>query len=300
MRGEIRRRKRGLRAFACLVVSVGLSACGGGGGGREGALQDPELQRLWTLTGVSEAGQSTLLPDTEYAVDFSLGGSEPGSDPPRHLLSLRVGCNTCTGSYAIAPGGGIDITVGPCTDVACIPFPRWASDLPYYLGQAQTYVVAGNTLTLRCGDPKGASASPQLSFVDGSRLPPGTVPLASGPWSEITEERFALVADMPALEALWEEHCPQGTCGESLPVVDFTDHEVLALFAGQKPSGGYRIGVDGITAQAAGTRVDVALLAPGAGCAAAAVITAPYAIVQVPALPEPVTFHLETRGVPCR
>jgi hypothetical protein len=69
---------------------------------------------------------------------------------------------------------------------------------------------------------------------------------------------------------------------EAPPEVDFSKNEVLAVFDGTHPSGGYSVAVTSVT-DSNGTRtVHVQRTTPGSTCAVTEAITSPYQILVVP------------------
>jgi hypothetical protein len=80
---------------------------------------------------------------------------------------------------------------------------------------------------------------------------------------------------------------------DSVPSIDFTKQEVLAVFDGTHSTGGYHIDISKIT-EANGTRtVQVVRTAPGANCTSNQGLTGPYQVVIVPASTLPLT-HVDT------
>lgn len=68
------------------------------------------------------------------------------------------------------------------------------------------------------------------------------------------------------------------------PAVDFTRDLVVAVAAGQRPSGGYEIAVTGVRQADGELTVEVVETAPGPNCMTSASLTQPVDIVVVPAL----------------
>lgn len=69
---------------------------------------------------------------------------------------------------------------------------------------------------------------------------------------------------------------------EKIPTIDFTKAYVVAVFAGNKPTGGYVISVKGIKDAGNARNVDVLIEKPGKGCVTTESVTSPYQIVRVP------------------
>ncbi len=71
--------------------------------------------------------------------------------------------------------------------------------------------------------------------------------------------------------------------GESsrMPQVDFSSYVVLALFQGQKPSGGYEVSVESIFSANKSVEVSILEKEPGSECQLIEAFTAPYQLVVV-------------------
>lgn len=68
---------------------------------------------------------------------------------------------------------------------------------------------------------------------------------------------------------------------EMMPDIDFSAYVVAAVFAGEKPTGGYDITVSGVKDADVRT-VTVTLAEPGGDCVLTQMITAPYQIIKLP------------------
>ena len=106
--------------------------------------------------------------------------------------------------------------------------------------------------------------------------------IARGDVSHIEEPRRVIARTDSEWRALWATHA--GPAADA-PAVDMTGVNVVAAFAGQKPSAGYAIE---ITAQdlpdhaGQGIVLGVEERAPEPGTAAATIVTSPFDIVAVP------------------
>ncbi len=103
------------------------------------------------------------------------------------------------------------------------------------------------------------------------------VGITYGTQSEIKKRTNYLITSEEGLAKLWklvQTNVPE-------PKVDFTTHSVIAVFAGQKPTGGYSITVKKIE-DGEKRNVVVTLTSPGADCIVTQIITEPYQIVTVP------------------
>lgn len=70
---------------------------------------------------------------------------------------------------------------------------------------------------------------------------------------------------------------------ESPPDVDFASKNVIAVFAGQQPSGGYTVKVEKITDMPDKRVVSIVLTQPGKNCATTESVTSPFDIIEAPA-----------------
>jgi hypothetical protein len=158
-------------------------------------------------------------------------------------------------------------------------------DLLIILGVIFTTLLVGGLLLFY--NP----ASFHLNF--GSHLAPAAAfrLLKEGTDANSMDERANYeITDGSQLNQLWGY---LGATPGTVPNIDFTKEEVLAVFDGTHTTGGYRITVTDIT-EASGTRtVHVSRIAPGANCAKANAITSPYQIIAVPKSTLPLA-HVDT------
>jgi hypothetical protein len=89
-----------------------------------------------------------------------------------------------------------------------------------------------------------------------------------------------------------------GSASSTMPAVDFTKHDVIAVFAGSEPSGGYAISISKIVDTADARVVYVTITSPGKGCMTTQALTSPYAVVTAPksGLPLKHVDATETKG----
>jgi hypothetical protein len=101
-----------------------------------------------------------------------------------------------------------------------------------------------------------------------------------GQWTRtgISEARRLVIRDANAWAQFWSEL----GIGDR-PGVDFTREVVVAVAAGQRPTGGYEIAVDRVTRADGQLTVEVVERTPGPNCMTAASLTQPVDVVVVPA-----------------
>lgn len=119
----------------------------------------------------------------------------------------------------------------------------------------------------------------------GSPLPPDdpeiliqfTV-LASGDHSGVRERKNYLYSDEAEFAKVWDAAHP----GEPMPDVDFSYEAVIALFAGERSSGGHSIKVEEVIVADGAETVFIARIEPGPGCIVTQAITTPFTFVKIP------------------
>lgn len=102
-----------------------------------------------------------------------------------------------------------------------------------------------------------------------------------GQWTRtgVSEARRLIIRDANAWAAFWSEL----GVGDR-PAVDFARDMVVAVAAGQRPTGGYEIAVDRVRQVNGELTVEVVETTPGPNCITAASVTQPVDVVVVPAL----------------
>lgn len=68
---------------------------------------------------------------------------------------------------------------------------------------------------------------------------------------------------------------------EKMPTIDFTKAYVVAVFLGEKPTGGYSVSVEKITDSSDIRTVSVRTEKPGEGCVTTEALTSPYQFIRV-------------------
>jgi heat shock protein HslJ len=102
--------------------------------------------KVWLLTAVTlrdPAFQGVVPPDQQanYTIEFRTDGT----------FSAKADCNTVNGGYTATSSGGLTITPGPTTVVACADGSY--SDLYILgLGQAASFAIASSQLTITLTD----------------------------------------------------------------------------------------------------------------------------------------------------
>lgn len=161
-------------------------------------------------------------------------------------------------------------------------------DILLIVGMCLAAIIIGSVLFFAAPDilPQ-PSVEPGVTSVGAETNTPEAVKV---PFTVLVEGSTALnvsarknyvVRGQEEFENLWR--MVYGDGAPALPKVDFTKQDVIAVFAGEKGSGGHRIAVSAVNDYGDARSVSVTLTSPGAGCVNTQAITSPYQIVTVPA-----------------
>ncbi|RZK05189.1 MAG: protease complex subunit PrcB family protein [Flavobacterium sp.] len=90
------------------------------------------------------------------------------------------------------------------------------------------------------------------------------------------EESFEVIKDEVSLKNLY-----QSINNENVPKIDFKTQNVVALFLGQRSSGGHTIKIKNVTEKDKKIFVEVEKISPKAGENATMAITNPYSIAKI-------------------
>ena len=116
-----------------------------------------------------------------------------------------------------------------------------------------------------------------------------TAPLTlEGQMSGIREQKTVVLRDAKGFDAIWKLHAGDSAA----PAVDFKKYDVVAIFAGEKRTGGHGVRIDSVKRTGRTAMVEATLLAPGPNMMVTQMLTYPWAMRAVPKLPPTVRFHL--------
>jgi hypothetical protein len=87
--------------------------------------------------------------------------------------------------------------------------------------------------------------------------------------------------DQESFDRVWK--MAHGAQEIAAPEIDFSKEYIVAVFAGQKPSGGHAIAVTKVEDVGDERVITVTLTAPGANCVVTDMLTSPYQLIRVPA-----------------
>ena len=200
---------------------------------------------------------------------------------PRNVLLVWLATACGGGTMRVAPGES-----GNDAPVSLAPEPEGAPD---------------STLQ----SPADSSPSPK-PVQDTVRAQQGYAPYAAnesatnleirriGQWSHtgIREGRRMVIQDANAWAEFWSEL----GVGDR-PAVDFTRDIVIAVAAGERPSGGYEIAINQVTPVNGELRVEVRETSPGPNCLSTSSLTQPVDVVVVQGVKPKSWSFLEQKDV---
>ena len=156
------------------------------------------------------------------------------------------------------------------TPVALAPTPESAPDS----------ITPGDPLSTTSQPPVQDSAQKEQGYVPyGSSQTSGEIEIRRmGQWTHtgISEARRLVIRDANAWAEFWSEL----GVGDR-PAVDFSQDLVIAVAAGQRPTGGHEIAVTQVTQSNGELRVEVLETSPGPNCMTTSALTQPVDVVVV-------------------
>jgi len=96
-----------------------------------------------------------------------------------------------------------------------------------------------------------------------------------------SEAQYRLLGGRSDLSSTWADAHASQLSPPSVPSVDFERESVLALFLGEKPSGGYGISVEGMSREGGETYADVRFTEPDEGAMTTQALTSPWQLVRI-------------------
>lgn len=125
-------------AVLMLAVAVVVIACSSSSGGLTG--------KTWQLTAITELtpafqGVVPAADQSKYTIEFKSDGT----------FQAKADCNQVSGQYVTTSTGGMTITLGPSTLVAC-PEGSMGDQYVAGLGNTASYAIANSALTLTLKD----------------------------------------------------------------------------------------------------------------------------------------------------
>jgi protease stability complex PrcB-like protein len=198
-------------------------------------------------------------------------------------LAALLACGSGS-TMSVAKGEGT--TGEPAVSLAPAPEPTTASTAI----QPNEPKQATDSVTPKTADaPPAAVQGPPAAVAASPSQEQGYAPYGSGndleirrigQWTRtgINEARRLVIRDANTWASFWSEL----GVGER-PAVDFSRDIVLAVAAGQRPSGGYEIAISRVRQADGALTIEVTETDPGPNCMTAASLTQPVDVVVIPA-----------------
>lgn len=156
-------------------------------------------------------------------------------------------------------------------------------------------LLTGATLMALCGQPNSALAMP-----DDTKAPiTDSTLIAEGTRSAIEAPRQMIIKDKAAFAALWAEHSAHENPAPTMPRVNFAADTLVAVFAGNQPTGGHAIALAGLDKIHGGWELRLSLISPGPDCMTTQAMTQPWMMIRVPGHDQPVNIHITPTERPC-
>ena len=113
--------------------------------------------------------------------------------------------------------------------------------------------------------------------------------------SGVRERKFLVIKTEPEWKAVWQSHGQPLIPVKELPRVDFDKEMVVAVFVGEKPTGGYKVEMTSIEEEREKGRLRIVLREskPPVGSIAIQALTQPYQILRVKKTDLTTTFVTE-------
>src|SRR5437868_4424902 len=120
-----------------------------------------------------------------------------------------------------------------------------------------------------------------LMAISQNPTPPEKPLDLTGAYSRIHAPRQVVARTGEQFTKLWREHMG-GALGVPQPSVDFKKHDVIAVFAGTKSTGGYGVTIDSVKISGRTATISATVHKPGPGVIVTEALTFPFAIKAAP------------------
>lgn len=124
-----------------------------------------------------------------------------------------------------------------------------------------------------------------------SAEPTGFTTVDKGYYSGIEESMTVIITDPVAFAALWARHVSGQSPTPPVPAVDFNQDSVLAVYLGERKTGGYDVEVVAIRMADSKVTATIQRKTPR-GDTGTGATTQPYHIVKIPRVPDRTTLEI--------
>jgi hypothetical protein len=240
------------RLAAALLAAAVVTGCGGAA---------PESAKATVSAPVAPAAPA---PKPDEPVSAPAPGAQPSPTPPTPPQKPVTTAPGATSGGAPANPG----TAAPTPPKASTP-PSTGATTPANPGTAQS--------------PPAAPADPGVTTpATGQALTFTSV--QRGAYSGVTERKAVLISDEAGWRSNWQQLTSRQFPAPEAPAMDFSQHSVLAVYMGEKSTGGYAVEVTGVEMANGKLKVSVKEITPGQGGVTLA-FTQPFHMVQIPKVP---------------
>src|SRR5690606_37725434 len=97
----------------------------------------------------------------------------------------------------------------------------------------------------------------------------------------VQDQRFEIIASQQQLVSFWTRAHASQLQPPPLPDADFRRETLVAIFMGQRPTGGHAVEVRRVSDERGELYLDVAFVAPAAGAMTTQAVTSPWTLVRV-------------------
>ncbi len=242
------------------------------------AMAQPALSLTDTTTGQTWSSSPAEL-FVGHAVSFDVSGTPsdlavllvsatPPPTPPPVFGGVPLGVDPTRAVVLLGPA-----TIGASGSVSLpLNVPSWLPTGAQLFFQAAVVDAAVTSFGLTNGLVATTQSEPFTELLSGVQ---SGHPLAGSGGTTV-------VTDAASWSAFWTQHASFIFPSPPPPTVDFSQHAVLAVFAGARPSSGYAIAIDEVRYARTTLQVNSTENAPGAGCGVLTVITFPFQFVTIP------------------
>ena len=120
------------------------------------------------------------------------------------------------------------------------------------------------------------------------------ITVEQGTFSGVTDHRLVAVIDQSAWETLWSKHASKVLPSPEVPKVDFSADMVIAVFDGEKSTGGFSIEIVSIAETSTKRVVRVVSRIPAPDAMVTMALTQPFHIVTVKLTDKRIEFDVSS------
>jgi hypothetical protein len=122
-------------------------------------------------------------------------------------------------------------------------------------------------------------------------VPLGFRVVAAGGFSGVTTPAERVARDSEEWRRLWQAHQAATLAQRPLPAVDFSREICVAIFAGERPTGGFAVAVEQVLESPSGVEVVYRVTGPPQGAMVSQALTSPFEIIAVEGRPGTLRFR---------